>query len=82
MSATDSGTPSANTSSQDYSISITGMSCQHCVGAVRKALGSVAGVNVRDVRIGAADVSITAAGTSIDTVLDAIRDSGYEPSVA
>ena len=42
-------------------ITISGMSCGHCVTAVRKALTEVTGVAVQDVQIGTAVVEVESA---------------------
>ena len=42
-------------------ITISGMSCGHCVSAVRKALTEVTGVAVQDVQIGTAVVEVESA---------------------
>lgn len=57
---------------------ISGMSCGHCVGAVRNALAKVDGVEVKDVRIGTATVTIDPEKVSLDSLRDAIEDTGYE----
>ena len=56
---------------------ITGMSCGHCVQAVRRALESVPGVAVDDVKIGTADVTFDESTTSGDQVTQAVEDEGY-----
>ena len=58
-------------------LKIEGMSCGHCVGAVRGALADVAGVAVDDVAIGSARIR---ARTSDDVAqaVRAIEDAGYE----
>lgn len=57
--------------------SITGMSCQHCIQAVRRALAAVPGVTVVDVSLGTATVTIdTDDGmTMIDR---ALSGAGYQ----
>jgi copper chaperone len=52
-------------------VEIDGMHCQACVARVRKALEKVAGAKVERVDVGSAQVSI-------DSLLDAIRNAGYE----
>ena len=56
---------------------ITGMSCGHCVQAVRRALESVPGVSVNEVTIGAADVTFDESTTSAEQVTQAVEDEGY-----
>jgi copper ion binding protein len=57
---------------------IEGMSCQHCVKAVRNALAELPGVSVDDVSIGGATVEFDPTASSVDSVVDAIADAGYE----
>jgi copper chaperone len=63
-------------------MSITGMSCGHCVGAVTKALQTLDGVRVESVSIGAATVEYDASATSPAAIAEAVEDAGYfaEPS--
>ena len=62
---------------QDLKLSIEGMSCDHCVRAVRGRLEKTPGVEVRDVKIGSADVRYDPAKTSVDDIEEAIADEGY-----
>ena len=59
------------------SMQIRGMSCGHCVQAVRRALESVPGVSVNDVTIGAADVTFDESTTTPQEVQQAVEDEGY-----
>lgn len=58
-------------------IEIVGMTCEHCVRAVRNRLASTAGVEVVEVRIGAADIRQDPSKVSRDEISDAISDEGY-----
>ena len=58
-------------------IGIEGMSCGHCVGAVRKALTEVDGVIVEQVAVGSATVTYDPAKTSLDAVSKAVEKAGY-----
>lgn len=66
---------------QDLKLSIEGMSCNHCVHAVRGRLEKTPGVEVRDVKIGSADLRFDPAKTSVDDIEEAIADEGYTASV-
>lgn len=66
---------------QPLDLVITGMSCGHCVAAVKGALEELPGVTVNQVAIGSASV-LLAAGASQDAVVEAVRDAGYDASVA
>jgi copper chaperone len=58
-------------------ITISGMSCGHCVAAVRKALAGVAGVEVQEVQIGTAVVGVDSPVT-LAAATAAIEDAGYD----
>ena len=58
-------------------LTIEGMSCDHCVRAVRHALEEMPGVEVRDVRIGSAEIGYDPATISPETIADAIEEEGY-----
>ena len=61
---------------------IDGMSCAHCVKAVRDALSDLPGLQVERVDVGSATVAYDAAQVTKGAVLDAVRDAGYEPAGA
>ena len=56
---------------------VTGMSCGGCVRHVSDALRKVAGVEVRQVTIGSADVSFDPARASAAQIAGAIAAAGY-----
>lgn len=59
-------------------LTIGGMSCQHCVRAVREALERVPGVTVSRVDVGRAAVSYDAAQSTPAAIAAAVTDAGYE----
>lgn len=61
----------------DLSLKIDGMSCQHCVMSVQKALDGVAGIKQSDVTVGSARVEYDEQKTSRDTIVKAIQNAGY-----
>lgn len=61
---------------------IDGMSCGHCVAAVKKALDGVDGVTVDSVAIGTATVEYDPSVASVEKITDAVNDAGYEASPA
>lgn len=67
---------------QPVRLTITGMSCGHCVARVSKTLSALEGLQVDDVRIGSADLRYDPDRRSVDEILEAVRDAGYEPFVA
>ena len=69
-----------STNSQPVSFAISGMSCGHCVAAVKSALDAAPGVVVKDVAVGSATVALDAA-TDPDVALEAIREAGYSARI-
>ena len=63
-------------------LTIEGMSCEHCVRAVRGRLERTPGVKVDDVQVGSATVEFDPARTTVDDLEEAIADEGYTALVA
>ena len=63
-------------------LEVAGMSCGHCVNAVRQALAEVPGVKVEDVHIGSATVAFDETKATVGDLVDAVSDAGYEASEA
>jgi copper chaperone len=58
---------------------VKGMSCGHCVKAVEKALGEIAGVTGVQVDLASGQVSVEASGPVDRTVIkEKIEKAGYE----
>ncbi|MBI5740582.1 MAG: heavy-metal-associated domain-containing protein [Nitrospirae bacterium] len=62
----------------EITLKIEGMSCQHCVMSVRKAVGGVAGVLSSDVTVGSAKVAFDETRTNRDDIAKAIQKAGYK----
>lgn len=58
-------------------LEISGMTCGHCVSAVRNALTSIDGVDVKDVEIGSAEFSYDPGKASMEQIKAAIEEEGY-----
>jgi copper chaperone len=58
-------------------LTIEGMSCEHCVRAVRNRLERTDGVKVASVEVGAVSLDYDPAKTSVDDLEEAIADEGY-----
>lgn len=58
-------------------LTIEGMTCEHCVRAVRGRLERTPGVRVNDVHIGSATIAYDPSTTSVDDLQEAIADEGY-----
>ena len=63
-------------------LEVAGMSCGHCVHAVRQALAAVPGVKVEDVHIGSVTLAFDEAKATVGDLVDAVSDAGYEASEA
>ena len=63
-------------------LKIEGMSCDHCVRAVRGRLERTPGVKVDEVEIGSALLDYDPSKTNIDDIEEAIADEGYTAFVA
>ena len=64
-------------SMKDITLTISGMSCGHCLNAVNQAINSVPGVEVRSVGIGRAELRVPDADPAIEVVKAAIEAAGY-----
>lgn len=58
-------------------IKVEGMSCQHCVMRVKKALEGLNGIIDSDVQIGLAKVIFDESKVQINAIEKAITDAGY-----
>jgi len=61
-------------------LSITGMSCGHCVARVKETLDALPGVHAEQVTIGTASVSYDAKAQSAETIARAVSEAGYPAS--
>ena len=67
---------------QNVTLEITGMSCGHCVAAVKGALGRVDGVQVQEVKVGSATVAYDPRTVTAERIAQAVEDEGYAAQVA
>ena len=66
--------------SQLIEIKVEGMTCMHCVGAVREALATVDGVDeVLDVSLDSGCASVRG-DVSREALIAAVKDAGYSAS--
>jgi copper chaperone len=63
---------------ETVALHIEGMSCGHCVNAVNKALNGVEGAKVVSVQIGRAVVETAPDGPSVDQLVAAVDEAGYD----
>ena len=62
----------------EANMTIEGMSCQHCVMAVKKALGGVPGILESNVQIGSAVVKYDESKIRKEDIETKIEDAGYK----
>jgi len=62
---------------EDLKLRIEGMTCQHCVRAVRGRLERTPGVQLKNVEIGSAELIYDPTKTNVDEIEEAISDEGY-----
>jgi copper chaperone CopZ len=67
---------------EKLTLQIDGMSCGHCVARVEKALSSLAGVAVKKVEVGSAEMSYDPSRVAPDRILEAVDRLGFQPQVA
>jgi copper chaperone len=57
---------------------IDGMSCDHCVRRVTKALEDTPGVTVKNVKVGSATVDHDGTQASVDAIVQSLDRAGYD----
>jgi copper chaperone len=60
-----------------FHIKIDGMSCGHCVMAVKKEFSKILDLKISSVEIGKAEVSADEATVSEQQLKDAVKEAGY-----
>ena len=62
----------------EMNVKIEGMSCQHCVMAVKKAIGGLKGVENADVAIGSAAVKYDESKVKKEEIEAAVEKAGFK----
>ncbi len=62
----------------EINIKIDGMSCQHCVMSVKKAVDAVEGISSSEVAVGSAKISYDDIKTDRGAFEKAVQDAGYK----
>ncbi|MFA5353837.1 MAG: heavy-metal-associated domain-containing protein [Thermodesulfovibrionales bacterium] len=62
----------------EISIKVEGMSCEHCVRRVKKAIEGIPGVISSEVGIGTAKVSFDEAKVKKEEIIAAVEKAGYK----
>jgi copper chaperone CopZ len=61
----------------EFTLRIDGMHCGSCIRRVSQALASAEGLNVEEVRLGAARITSTDAAPPIDAAVAALAKAGF-----
>ncbi len=62
----------------EVTLKIQGMSCQHCVMNVKKAVDRIEGVNSSAVSIGSAKIEYDESKTNKEAIAQAVQNAGYK----
>lgn len=62
---------------KEMTLTIQGMTCHHCVMAVRKELTKLPGTEVRDVQIGSARLIVDETKVTPALIEAAVQDAGF-----
>ena len=63
-------------------LKVRGMDCQHCAGNVEQALRAVDGVAEVRVSLEQGEAEVLGDSISLETLIDAVKDRGYQASAA
>jgi copper chaperone CopZ len=74
---TNRGDKRRGSSMVEEELRISGMTCHHCVMAVKKELAKVPGLEVKDVQIGSARVAYDRAHVTMAQLEAAVAEAGY-----
>jgi len=61
----------------EFTLRVDGMHCGSCIRRVSQALASMNGVQVKEVRVGAARLASTAAPPPVELAVAALAKAGY-----
>ena len=59
-------------------LAIEGMSCNHCLNAVNRSLAKLAGVRIKSVAMGRADLEFDPALVTPEQIVAAVVEAGYQ----
>ena len=65
---------------QATTLKVTGMTCNHCVMAVSKALAKVPGVEAAEVSLENAQ-AVVKGGADAQALIDAVKEEGFEAAL-
>jgi copper chaperone len=67
---------------QSETLKIDGMHCDACVRRVRAALSSVNGIEVKDVKVGSAEIEVDTGSAELEGAVHAVNDIGFSAQIA
>ena len=62
----------------EATLKIEGMSCQHCVARVKKAIEALNGIQISDVAVGRAQVGFDESKITKEEIAAAVEKAGYK----
>lgn len=62
---------------KNQTITISGMTCGHCVMSVRKELSKIDGLKIDEVKIGSAAVTVDETKVTEKALTQAVEEAGY-----
>jgi copper chaperone len=68
--------------SQTIQLSVTGMTCDHCVKSVTGALQGISGVKTAKVDLQAKSAVVEGDSIDIAKLIEAVKEEGYEAAVS
>lgn len=71
-----------NTSTQQFTLNVQGMTCRSCAAHVQRALGGVAGVEAANVDLSEKTAVVTGSGIEARELIEAVQEAGYTASEA
>jgi copper chaperone len=66
---------------QELLLRVPGMTCDHCVAAVRGEIAKVPGITSVDVDLVSKGVAVHGHAIDVDAVRAAVEEAGYEPEL-
>jgi copper chaperone len=63
---------------KNVTLQVQGMSCQHCVSAIEKALKEIGAAGKVDLQNSTVDVSFDEQQISLEKIKEAIEEQGYD----
>jgi copper chaperone len=62
-------------------LAIDGMSCSHCLSAVRKAIEGIDGAELEELTLGSAKVKLDPSKARPEQVMEAVEEAGYQAQI-